>query len=87
MKTKTQLRLIIFTLLVVGFGAALYKNQVLGFSFLPESHVDVWTIEAKLTFTADGSPITVRLNGADNTANMVVLNQETVGEKFSFTKE
>ena len=88
MQTKTQLRLIITLLVFTGLGAALYKNQVLGFSFLPESRVSVWTVEAKITFTAEqDTPITVTLNAADNTSNMVVLQQETVGEKFLFTKE
>lgn len=87
MKIKTQLWLIILILIVAGMGAALYKNQVLGFSFLPESRVDVWAIEAKIAFTADGGPVVVKLNRADSTSNMVVLNQETVGEKYLFTKE
>ncbi len=87
MQTKTQLRLIIGVLIVVGLGAAIYKNQVLGFSFFPETKVNVWTIEAKIKFLADGGPVKVVLNGADNTTNMVLLNQETVGEKYLYTKE
>ena len=87
MQTKTQLRLIILVLIVVGLGAAIYKNQVLGFSFFPETKVNVWTIEAKITFMAEGGPVKVILNGADNTSNMMVLNHETVGEKYLFTKE
>ena len=47
MQTKTQLRLIIAILIVVGLGAAIYKNQVLGFPFFPETKVDVWTIGGK----------------------------------------
>ncbi|MEA3469188.1 MAG: UUP1 family membrane protein [Thermodesulfobacteriota bacterium] len=87
MQTKTQLRLIIVMLIVVGLGAAIYKNQVLGFSFFPETKVSVWTIEAKIEFLADGGPVKVVLNGADNTGNMVLLHQETVGEKYLYTKE
>jgi hypothetical protein len=87
MQTKTQLRLIISLLIIVGLGAAMYKNQVLGFSFFPETKVNVWTIEAKIKFMAEGGPVKVILNGADNTGNMVALNQETVGEKYLFTKE
>ena len=87
MQTKTQLRLIIGILVALGLGAAIYKNQVLGFSFLPETRVDVWTIEAKISFEADGGPVKVLLNHADNTANMVVLNQETVGEKYLYRTE
>jgi hypothetical protein len=87
MQTKTQLRLIISLLIIVGLGAAMYKNQVLGFSFFPETKVNVWTIEAKIGFMAEGGPVKVILNGADNAGNMVALNQETVGEKYLFTKE
>jgi len=87
MQTKTQLRLIILILIVTGLGAAIYKNQVLGFPFLPEKKVNIWTIETKITFLAEGGPVKVVLNGADNTRNMMILNQETVGEKYLFTKE
>lgn len=78
MKTKTQLRLIIIILIVAGLGAAIYKNRVLGFSFFPEEKVDTWTIEAKISFTADGGPVIVRINQADNTAQMAVMNHERV---------
>jgi len=87
MKTKTQLRLIIILLIVTGLGAAIYKNQVLGFSFSPEAKVDTWTIEAKITFEADGGPVMVSLNQADNTAHMAVLSRETVGDKYVKTIE
>ncbi|NWK57604.1 UUP1 family membrane protein [Verrucomicrobiaceae bacterium N1E253] len=82
MKTKTQLRVIIILLITIGLGAAIYKIQVLGFSLSPQAKVDTWTIEAKVTFTANGGPVTVRLNEADNTANMAVLNHESVGSDF-----
>ena len=87
MKTKTQLRLIIILLVVTGLGAAIYKNQVLGFSFSPDAKVDTWTVEAKITFEADGGPVKVSLNQADNTANMSVLNHETVGDNYLETTE
>jgi len=87
MQTKTQLRLIITVLIIVGLGAAIYKNQVLGFPFFPEKKVNVWTIEAKITFMAEGGPVRVTLNQADNTGSMAVLNQETVGEKYLFNTE
>lgn len=87
MKTKTQLRLIIVLLMALGLGAAVYKNQVLGFSFFPKDKVDTWTIEAKINFDAKGGPVTVRLNGADDTANTAVLNQETVSDHYVRSKE
>jgi hypothetical protein len=82
MKTKTQLRMIIILLIMVGLGAAIYKNQVLGFSFFPQEKVETWTVEAKITFIGDGGPATVTLNEADNTDHMAVINHESVSDQF-----
>lgn len=87
MKTKTQLRLIIILLITIGLSAAIYKVQVLGFSFFPEEKVTAWTIESKITFTAEGGPVTIRLNRADNTANMAVLNHETVSNNYEISTQ
>jgi len=83
MKTKTQLRIIILVLIVVGLGAAIYKNQVLGFSFFPQEKVDAWTIEAKITFTGEGGPATVTLHKPDSTVNIATISQETVSDSFT----
>jgi len=83
MKTKTQLRVIIFLLIVVGLGAAVYKNQVLGFSFFPQEKVDTWTIEAKITFEGEGGPSKVTLHKPDSTVNIAVISQETVSDSFT----
>ncbi len=87
MQTKTQLRLIIVLLITTGLGAAIYKNQVLGFPFFPEKKVEVWTVESKIEFMADGGPVVVSLNGADSTSNMMILDEETIGENYLFSKD
>ncbi len=87
MSTKTQLRIVITLLVTLGLGAALYKHFVLGFPFFPEEKVRVWTVEARISFVADGGPVEVRVNAADNTPTLAVLDQEIVGEKYTFTRE
>ena len=86
MKTKTQLRIIILILVTLGLGAAIYKNQVLGFSFFPQEKVDTWTIEAKITFTGEGGPSTVTLHKPDSTINISTISQETVSDSFANAK-
>lgn len=87
MQTKTQLRLIIIVLIIAGLGAAIYKNQILGFSFFPEKNVEVWTIESKIEFMAEDGPVVVSLNAADNSSNLMILNEETIGEDYLYTEE
>jgi hypothetical protein len=49
--------------------------------------VSATLVEAKINFTADGGPVAARLNSADNTANMAVINQETAGDQFTRSRE
>lgn len=65
MKNKIQLMIIVLVLVALGLSAAIYKNRVLGFTFLPDTYKRVWTIEAVITFEADGGPVTVSLNKPD----------------------
>ncbi len=87
METKTQLRIVITLLIALGLGAAIYKHFVLGFPFFPEKKVKVWTVEAKIAFVADGGPVEIRVNAADNTPSLAILDQEIVGEKYTLTRE
>lgn len=87
MSTKIQIRIIIGLLLFLGFGSAWYKNQVLGFSFLPEKRVEMWTIEARVSFLGDGSDVEVSLNLPDTSQHLAVLASKNVGVGYDFTKE
>lgn len=87
MTTKLQIRIIIVVLLFLGFGSAWYKHQVLGFSFLPKKRVEIWTIEAKVSFLGDGRDVEVSLNLPDQSQDLAVLASKNVGLGYVFAKE
>ena len=65
MKSHIQLIVIVLILVLLGGGLALYKHIKLGFPLTPTEKETVWTVEATITFTADGGPAQVSLNLPD----------------------
>jgi hypothetical protein len=84
---KRQLTLIVLLLIFIGVGAAVYKNRVLGFSFLPDKHEKIWTVEATITFMADGGPVIVSMNMPDERNNMTVLDEKSIEKDYAFEKK
>lgn len=82
MKNKIQLAIIFLVLVIVGAGAAIYKNRVFGFSFLPETFQSVWTIEAVITFDADSGPVKVSMNKPDESNNMALMDAQSVSDGY-----
>lgn len=87
MTNKKQLTLIVALLIIIGVGAAVYKNRVLGFSFLPDKHEKRWTVEAAISFTADGGPVTVSMNMPDERNNMTVQDEQSIEKDYVFEKK
>ena len=65
MKSRIQLIVIVLVLVLLGSGLAFYKHIKLGFPLTPTEKETVWTVEATVTFTADGGPVQVSLNLPD----------------------
>lgn len=87
MTAKTQLRIIVAVLLLLGFGVAAFKHFALGFPVWPGERETVWTAEAKVTFTADGGPVKVRLSLPNSTNDLLVLDQGATGYGFGYYVE
>lgn len=87
MQTKVQVRLIVLLLLAVGLSSAVYKNIVLGFSFLPEKAVSIWTVETAISFEAEGGPVTISLNLPDTSDTLTVLDVKNVSKGYTFKVE
>ena len=60
----------------LGASAVTYKHLSLGFPLVATEQEDIWKVEAKVEFIADGGPVTVNLNMLDeNPARKVTFAQ------------
>ena len=87
MSSKHQLWVIVSLLIIVGASAAIYKNRVLGFPFLPDKYASVWTVEAEISFTADGAPVEVSMNRPYEENNTAVMDADGTAPGYTFETE
>lgn len=87
MSSKHQLWIIVSLLIGIGTSAAIYKNRVLGFPFLPDKDALVWTVEAAISFTAYGDPVEVSMNRPYEENNMTVMDTDGTAPGYTFEME
>jgi len=87
MKQRIQIISIVVVLIVVGVGAAAYKHVKLGFPFFPDEKERAWTVEATISFVADGGPVEVSVNRPDRSETMAVLEKKSVTPGYVVSKK
>jgi len=83
----TPLKIVILVLLILGIGIPIYKITALGFSLNPDKQVRTWTVEAEITFEADGQPVEVSLNTPDNFGRLVVSSKTDITPGYQFDSQ
>ncbi|WP_346839136.1 inactive transglutaminase family protein [Microbulbifer sp. SAOS-129_SWC] len=84
MSPRAQVYILAALLAAMGIGLTIYKNRALGFPLLPGEYRTVWTIEAKVRFTADGGPVKAALTLPRAQRNMEVLNESFSSSGYGF---
>ncbi|PRY24252.1 uncharacterized protein with transglutaminase domain [Aliiruegeria haliotis] len=84
MSAKSQLRIIVTVLLIVGFGMTAFKHFGLGFPLTPGMKETVWTAEARISFQAAGEPVKVSMSLPQGTDTLLVVDQGAAGRGFGF---
>ncbi len=87
MSAKTQLRILVSVLLLVGFGMTAYKHLVLGFPLTPGESSRIWTVQAQITFRADGNPVKAQLNLPDMTPHLYVVPEGIAPRGYGYHVE
>jgi hypothetical protein len=89
MSPRAQVYVLGLLLIVIGLGLVGYKHIQMGLPVVPGEYQTVWTIEAKVEFSASGSPVTVSLALPKTQNNVEVLNEvfSSSGYGFSFLSE
>lgn len=75
MKGRFQLSFMVIFLILAGVGLALYKHFALGFPLLGRDTSTVWSIEAWVSFKADGNPAQASLTLPDQQPGVRILDE------------
>lgn len=87
MSARTQVLLWSLLLVLLGLGLSLYKSAWLGFPLLPGDYRTVWTVEAKVAFTAQGRPVRVSLALPHTQGAMRILDETFSASGYGFQQE
>jgi len=84
---KLHLRLLALSLILIGASVTWYKLDVLGLPLLPNAETDIWTVEARVTFDADGGPVQGNFFIPNNPPGFNVLGEDFVSGSFGLARE
>lgn len=82
--SKHQIEILVAILICLGLGAALYKYTVLGFPLFASEKETVWQLEGKVSFTADGGPVTLNVNLPDDNPQRKIVFSDLVTSGFQY---
>ena len=82
---KRHLYWLVAILTSVGIGVALFKWLILGFSFQPGAVTDLWEIEFKVQFQAQGGPAKVEMYIPVNVYPYTIVDENFVSRGFGLT--
>lgn len=80
-----QLYTLALALTLVGLGLFLYKSLVLKFPLRADTTTDVWTIEARVVFDADGGPVKFRLQIPHENQQLRILDENFISSGYGLT--
>jgi hypothetical protein len=86
MKEKTKVYAVACVLALLGLSMALYKHFALGFPLLPNQKTEVWTVEAKVEFEANGAAVLVSLALPHEQQGISILEENFTTSGYGFVQ-
>lgn len=86
MQAKFRLYILVLLIMCTGVGLILYKHLVLGFPLLPDDRKVVWTVEAKIDFSAQGDPVIVSFALPPKNPNTTFLEEDFASPDYGFSE-
>lgn len=80
---KTHLYVLASAVMLLALAAIYYKWAVLKFPLQPDAQVEVWTVQARVQYTARSGPSSVTLQLPSAVPGWTVLEQRYVGRNYS----
>lgn len=87
MSPRAQVYILGLLLIIVGLGLVGYKHLEMGLPVVPGEYQTVWTIEAKVEFSASGDPVNVSLALPKTQNNVEVLDEVFSSSGYGFSIE
>ena len=81
---KLHLYLLAGALALLGLALFVYKAYVLGFPVSPKAEVQVWNVEARVRFVADGNPVKVSMFIPGSTSRFAVVDEHFISGGYGF---
>ncbi|MGC1510943.1 hypothetical protein FT643_02490 [Ketobacter sp. MCCC 1A13808] len=85
--TKHKISIIALVLTAIALSLAYYKHKSLGLPLLPSQQSDVWTVEAKLQFKANGGPAKASFYVPRDPPGFVKLNEDFISSNYGLATE
>ena len=67
---------------MIGIGICYYKVAYFGFPLNPDDQAEIWTVEARVEFFADGGPAKVRFEIPHTPPGFVILDEDFVSSQY-----
>jgi hypothetical protein len=72
-------------LILLGLAITAYKTYELGLPLTPEQNIDVWTVQAQVSFEGKGKPAKLSLFIPENTPGFMLLDEYFISGRYGLT--
>ena len=83
----SKISVIALVLTALAVGAVYYKHKRLGLPLQPAQQSEVWTVEAKLQFRANGGPVKVQFYIPRSPPGFIKLNEDFISSNYGLATE
>jgi hypothetical protein len=84
---KRHLYILTGCLAFIGLTVSLYKALVLSFPLAPDVTVDLWRVEARITFNAKNAPVKVTFQVPHNLPRFLLIDESFVSHGYGLTTQ
>jgi hypothetical protein len=84
---RRHLYVLIGLLSLVGLTVFFYKVFSLGFPLVPDVSIDLWSVEARVTFRAKDAPVKVTLNIPHNLSRFILIDESFMSHGYGLNTE
>ena len=83
---KTLALLLVLSIIYAGYGIY-YKVKYWGFTISPKALTDIWTVEAKVSFDANGQDTQVSLAVPNDRDGFTILSEDIIAKGYEVTRD